>query len=110
MQELNDASLVLALTEKLRANRSWAGETHIQKAVYILNRILIVPIPFKFILYKHGPFSFDLRDEISWMRSLRFLEWEVRSDFYGPSFSPAPMGPILINHFPKMPLKYPHQL
>lgn len=100
MPELNDASLILALTEKLRENQSWAGETHLQKAVYVLRRVLGVPVPFNFILYKHGPFSFELRDEIGWMRSSGFLEWEVRSNYYGPSLRTGQLGPILKKQFP----------
>jgi hypothetical protein len=85
MNRLDNASLIVALTEKLREHQSWAGETHLQKAAYILRRVLGVPLEFRFILYKHGPFSFDLRDEIGWMRANRLLEWEVRSNSYGPS-------------------------
>jgi len=101
MPDFNSASLILALTENLRENQSWAGETHLQKAVYVLNRILRVPVPFTFILYKHGPFSFDLRDEIGWMRSSGFLEWEVRSNYYGPSLKTGQLGPILKKQFPE---------
>jgi hypothetical protein len=106
MPEFNTASLILALTEKLREHQSWAGETHVQKAIYILNRVLRVPIPFKFILYKHGPFSFDLRDEIGWMRSIRLLEWEVRSNSYGSGLRTGQLGPILKRQFPEMPQKH----
>jgi hypothetical protein len=59
MERFENASLIVALVEKLRENRSWAGETHLQKATYVLKRVLGVPIEFRFILYKHGPFSFD---------------------------------------------------
>jgi hypothetical protein len=106
MPELNNASLILALTEKLRENDSWAGETHLQKAVYVLNRVLGVAVPFDFILYKHGPFSFDLRDEIGWMRSSGFLEWEVRSNYYGPSLKTGRLGPILRQQFPEQPQRH----
>ena len=62
MNRLEKANLLVRLTERLRANKSWAGETHLQKATYILKRVLGVPVEFDFILYKHGPFSFDLRN------------------------------------------------
>ena len=110
MPELNDASLILALTEKLREKQSWAGETHLQKAVYVLNRVLGVPVPFGFILYKHGPFSFELREEIGWMRSSGFLEWEVRSNYYGPSLRPGELGPILKQQFPEQPIKHSDEI
>jgi len=52
MNRFDKASLLVALTEKLRASGSWAGETHIQKAMYILETVLGVPAGFEFILYK----------------------------------------------------------
>jgi hypothetical protein len=110
MPELNNASLILALTEKLRENESWPGEAHLQKALYVLNRVLGVAIPFDFILYKHGPFSFDLRDEIGWMRSSGFLEWEVRSNHYGPGLRAGRLGPILKQQFPKQPERHSTQI
>jgi hypothetical protein len=110
MERFDNASLIVALIEKLREHQSWAGETHLQKATYVLKRVLAVPIEFEFILYKHGPFSFDLRDEIGWMRSTRLLEWEVRSNFYGPSLRPGQLSPTLKSQFPVMPERYSRQL
>ena len=37
---------------------------------------------------------------------MRFLEWEVRSDFYGPSLKPGEFGPVLKTQFPDLPQKY----
>jgi hypothetical protein len=101
---------MVALTEKLREHQSWAGETHLQKATYVLKRVLGVPVEFEFILYKHGPFSFDLRDEIGWMRTIRLLEWEVRSNFYGPSLRPGQLNPTLKRQFPEVPKAYSRDL
>jgi hypothetical protein len=61
-------------------------------------------------LYKHGPFSFDLRDQIGWMRSTRLLEWEVKSDFYGPSLRSGQLSPTLKRQFPVMPDRYSSQI
>jgi hypothetical protein len=62
------------LTRRLDEQGSWSGETHIQKAAYLLRELMDIPFGFDFILYKHGPFSFELRDELSSMRSDRLLE------------------------------------
>jgi hypothetical protein len=102
--------LIVALTEKLREHQSWAGETHLQKAAYVLKRVLNVPIEFNFILYRHGPFSFGLRDEIGWMRFTRLLEWEVRSNFYGPSLRPGQLSPTLKRQFPEIPNRYSREI
>jgi uncharacterized protein YwgA len=53
--------------------------------MYILETVLGVPSGFEFILYKHGPFSFDLRDELGSLRTDGFIEWELKSERYRPS-------------------------
>jgi len=35
------------------------------------------------VLYKHGPFSFDLSDELASMRADALLEWEIKPEPYG---------------------------
>jgi len=85
MKRLQKAALLTALVEKLREAGSWCGETHVQKATYLLQELLDVPIGFNFIFYKHGPFSFDLRDELTAMRADGFLKLQTRAFPYGPS-------------------------
>jgi hypothetical protein len=85
MENLERDVVIAELVEKLREHGSWCGETHVQKAMYFVQDLTDVPSGFEFILYKHGPFSFDLRDEITAMRADLLLELEVRSPNYGPS-------------------------
>jgi len=99
MNKFEKANLLVSLTESLRANGSWSGETHLQKAMYVLECVLGVPAGFEFILYKHGPFSFDLREEIGSLRAEGFFEWEVKSHGYGPSLKPGPMSDVLRRQF-----------
>jgi uncharacterized protein YwgA len=70
MDRLWRASLLLTMNEELRRAGSWAGETHMQKAIFFLQELIKVPLGFEFLLYKHGPFSFDLRDELTFMRAV----------------------------------------
>ena len=65
MQRLARASLLTRLIAGLREAGSWCGETHIQKAMFFLQELMHVPFEFKFILYRYGPFSFDLRYELT---------------------------------------------
>ena len=65
MDRLRRAALITRLIELLREQDSWCGETHIQKSTLFVQDLMEVPLGFKFILYKHGPFSFDLRDELA---------------------------------------------
>jgi len=100
MNRLRQAAILLDLSERLRKRGSWCGETHIQKATYFLQELLNAPIGFNFILYKHGPFSFDLRDMLTAMRADGLLEL-VPQDPYGPSFVPTNQGLKLRKLYPK---------
>lgn len=95
-------SLLLAvLTEKLREQGSWAGETHLQKAAYFLQAMLGVPLGFRFTLYKYGPFSFDLRDKLAEMRSTGQLELVPQPAPYGPQLRTGRGVAQLRKRFPR---------
>lgn len=85
MKRLEKVALLTVLIEKLHAKGSWCGETHIQKTVYFGQELLEIPMEFKFILYKHGPFSFDLRNELTEMQADGLLESETKTPLYGAS-------------------------
>ena len=84
-------ALVARLIEEMRKNHGWAGETHIQKAMYFLYSIFRVPTSYQFELYKHGPYSFDLHDDLGRMRANRILDIEPHRP-YGPSFGLGSLG------------------
>lgn len=88
MDRLKKAAILTTLTRKLLDHDSWCGETHLQKAVYLLLELFKVPMDFKFILYRHGPFSFDLRDEITSLRADGLLRLEPQPYPYGPKLVP----------------------
>jgi uncharacterized protein YwgA len=85
------AALLTAVIDELRAHESWCGETHVQKAVYVLQEMFGVPLELPFILYKYGPFCFDLRDELSAMRADGFVDLELQPP-YGPRFCVTETG------------------
>lgn len=95
MQPLERASILLALVEALRSAKSWTGETHIQKASYFLQNLLQVPLELDFILYKHGPYSFGLTDELAGMQANGFLALQPQPFPYGPSYVRGPLGGLL---------------
>lgn len=78
-------AVLLAVVERLGAHGSWCGQTHIQKAVYFLQELLGVPLQFDFVLYKHGPYSFALADELAAMRADGTLRMVAQAYPYGPS-------------------------
>lgn len=71
---------------------SWTGETHLQKAAYLLSELRDVDFDFDFILYKHGPFSFELRDELAEMQSEGLIHSFVQNPNYGPRLLPTKGG------------------
>ena len=83
MDRLKRAALVTRLIGLLREKDSWCGETHIQKATLFVQDLMKVPLGFDFILYKHGPFSFDLRDELTSLRADELVRLEPQWSF-GP--------------------------
>lgn len=105
MERLQRDSVLLALNEELRKAGSWAGETHMQKAVFFLQELMHVPLGFDFILYKHGPFSFDLRDELTSMRAQGFLHLDPQYP-YGPTLVAGEKSELLKNVYQQVLEEY----
>lgn len=101
MNDIKSRSILINLIRSLKDNDSWCGETHIQKAMYLLKEVAKVETNFDFILYKHGPFSFDLRDELTSMRADGILS--IQSNFpYGHSFNISDIGELFIEKMPRL--------
>jgi len=105
MEKFKRYAIILSLIESLMKNNSWCGETHIQKTTYFLQEMLRVPLGFEFILYKHGPFSFGLSDELMAMRANMMVELKSHLP-YGPSIVPGPTSGQLKRLFPNTIKKY----
>ena len=89
-------ALVAQLVSEMRENGGWAGETHIQKGLYFLQDLLNLPSGYDFILYKHGPYSFDLHDDLGRMRANLILDIEPHLP-YGPSFDLGRRGKHVVS-------------
>jgi uncharacterized protein YwgA len=85
-------ALVVDLVRRLRERGSWCGETHLQKALYILQDITRSNFGYKFVIYKHGPYSFELNNELTAMRAANILEFQFPKEGYGPSIAATPFG------------------
>jgi hypothetical protein len=96
--DLQKHAAIMALIEELRSVGNWCGETHVQKTSYFLNVLSNRALGFDFILYKHGPFSFDLGETLSVMASLRYLEDEVPDPRYGPRLKPNREGSRMLRN------------
>lgn len=99
MKRFERDAVITALIDKLDEHGSWCGETHIQKAMFFLQELTDTDLGFEFILYKHGPFSFDLRDELTAMRADLLLELELRKPGYGPSLRPTKNARAMVERY-----------
>jgi hypothetical protein len=109
MDRLKQSAIIISLIKHLSKKGCWCGETHIQKTTYFLQELLKVPLGFDFILYKHGPYSFDLRDELMFMRANMLVELKSQQP-YGSSIVPGPTSGQLKHLFPKTLEKYQDQI
>lgn len=100
MQGKKRQAVLLSLIEAMLKEDSWAGETHVQKCCYFLQEALGVPLEFEFILYKHGPFSFDLRDELEEMVADLIIQYKPQYP-YGPSMTLGETADRVKERFPK---------
>lgn len=105
MKRLQRDAILVNLIESLREEGGWCGETHIQKSIYFLQELLAVPLDFDFILYKHGPYSFDLSSELLLMRADGILR-VVPQMPYGPTLVPDRTAEVLKRIYPKTLEKY----
>lgn len=85
MNQLERDGILAVLVDKLQSQGSWCGETHVQKGAYFLQELFDVPLGFDFVMYKHGPFSFDLHDDLTSMLADDLLRQVPRPAPYGPS-------------------------
>jgi uncharacterized protein YwgA len=101
MKQSHRAAVIALLNREMLHNGSWCGETHIQKAMFLLQDLLGVDTGFDFILYRHGPFSFELRDELAAMQADGLLELVLRQPGYGPTYVPTQFSEEYSKGFPK---------
>lgn len=100
--------VLLAFIQCLKERGSWCGETHIQKGTYLFQEVLDIPLGFEFILYKHGPYSFDLKDGLTALMADGLLDVKPRPP-YGPSLLPGENFQTLFQQFPRSARLYHRQ-
>ncbi|WP_178133721.1 hypothetical protein [Vineibacter terrae] len=106
MKPAQNSAVLLSLIEKMKAKGSWCGETHVQKATYIMSSLFGVPNDFEFVLYKHGPYSFELSDHLSRMRVSGLLKLQPQPYPYGPSLGFGDGAGTLKEMYPKTVDRY----
>jgi len=87
-ESLERQTVIYNLIDTLRDKDNWCGETHVQKTTYFLEELTGHVLGYPFILYKHGPYSFELSEDLSAMGAFRFIEDEIAHPAYGPRLKP----------------------
>ncbi|MBX9911577.1 MAG: hypothetical protein K2Z25_23085 [Beijerinckiaceae bacterium] len=82
----------LELIARLKKAGSWCGETHVQKSMFLLSTFADSKLGYDFIIYKHGPFSFDFKDDLVILQSIGAVKLKSTVAGYGPSFEMHPMA------------------
>ena len=107
MKRLQKAVLIVEMLDEMIEKGSWAGETHLQKCLFFLQNMCNVPISYEFKLYRYGPFSFDLRDDLVQLQAEGVIDLSPRSSSYGSSLQPSKTRLLLLRkHFPSTLKKY----
>jgi uncharacterized protein YwgA len=109
MNEQTQSAILLSLIEHLKNRGSWCGETHVQKATYFLQELMSVPLNFDFTLYKYGPYSFGLSDELVAMRADSLIRLSPNPP-YGPSLAPGEATEQIKRQFPRTLEKFERQI
>ena len=74
------------MLQALRKKGSWCGIWHIQKSSYIAQEMLGVKLNYEFYAYKHGPYSFDLTEDVELAVNRFILDAKQNPGGYGHSF------------------------
>lgn len=83
MNNSSTFAIILHLLKGLKELGSWCGETHIQKTLFFLETLFNTETDLNFILYKHGPFSFTLKETLDDMKLKGLIQLELVPP-YGP--------------------------
>jgi hypothetical protein len=110
MNRLQRTAVIVSLIEGLRAKDSWCGETNVQKGCFFLQELTGVPLGLEFVLYKYGPYSFELTDELTAMRADSLLALRVRDPRYGPCYVPGELAGSLLERYPKTVARYANEV
>ena len=105
MSDSQREALLLDFVRRLKVADNWCGETHIQKSTYFLQEFMVVPLDLNYIFYKHGPFSFELNDQLTALRGNGLVELRSHPP-YGPHLHASSTASDSLERFPKTISRY----
>ena len=109
-EELQRQSMIADLITKLHAAGGWCGEIHVQKAAYMAQELYRADLGFDFVLYHHGPYSFDLHNAIGVMHAREFLDMQTKSTPHDPTLVLTKRGEYLRDHFQEINGRFAEQI
>ena len=109
MDRLKRAAVLTRLMERLREHGSWCGETHVQKATFLVQELMELPLELEFVLYRHGPYSFDLRDELTALRADGLVRLDPQG-WWGPHCIPTEHSAYIQGLYPHTLRQYEDRL
>lgn len=109
MDRLRKAALLTRLIGELWKKDSWCGETHVQKATYFAKEVAGIDLSHEFVLYRHGPFSFDLRSDLAGLRADGMTALEVQYP-YGPRIALTDRAAYIQSFYPKTLKRYRNKI
>ena len=101
--------MLVSLVKALKTQDSWCAETNVQKSCFFLQINRCPPRP-GVVLYKYGPYSFELTDELNAMRADSLLTLRNRDPRYGPCYVPGDLADSLLQRYPKTVTTYAGQV
>ncbi len=87
--DFNRHALILAMIENLQANGSRTGKVHVIKGLALASMAGFLDIPFEFFLYKHGPYSTDIEQNLEEMVSYDGISIQPAFDGWGVILKPS---------------------
>jgi hypothetical protein len=92
MSEIRSLILILQFVRELEKVGSFAGETHIQKGLFFAQSMYGVHTGFKFVPYRYGPFSFEIRQALNDLQAMGLLTVIPDPNGYGVHYAITERG------------------
>jgi uncharacterized protein YwgA len=102
--DLKEAAVLARVVERVNQKKSFCGETLLQKSAYFLKELRQVPLSTQFRIYYYGPFSFELRDRLTWMEAMDIVRTNPHE--WGATYTVGNRYRQIEQRFPKTLNKY----
>ena len=106
MEIAKKAVIIAEMLDRIIRAGSWAGDTHLQKGMFFLQTMRGVPTGYDFVLYRYGPYSFGLRDDLIPLQSFGIIEVSPKPYPYGPGLATGESSRRLRARFSKTLARY----